>query len=266
MISVIIATKNGRSTIQKAIDSVLAQSIFSDSLKTLYSGAEIVVISDGSTDDVESFVSTAYPNSKFPVRVLRNEESVGPGKARKIAIEATNNAYIAILDDDDWWINAQKLENQIFYLESHPNIAVVGAQKTEFVNESGKHLFWYTHRTDPKDIHDNMLIRCPIINSSVVFKKSAYDHVGGYSDLRLAEDYDLWLRIGQVADIVNIPETETAYTLRKNSASGSNGTHSTKLAVTVLHLVQKYKREYPNYHKALLKAYLRIIRKFIFGF
>lgn len=255
MITTIIATKNGKSYIKNALDSVFKQTAAS------LPGFEVIVISDGSTDDTLDFVRSRFPT----VVTLENKESVGPGKARATAINSAKNKYIAIIDDDDSWINENKLKNQIDFLESHPNCVAVGAQKTEFVSEAGTHLFWYYHKTDPKVIHNRMLISCPIINSSVIFRKDAYDKVGGLSDMRLAEDYDLWLRMGQIGDICNIPNTETRYTLRKNSASGSNGKHSTKLAVTVLKLVQKYRNAYPNYYKALFKAYLRIIRKALIG-
>lgn len=259
MISVIIATKNGSKTIKKAIDSVLMQSVFKDSVK--YPGAEIIIISDGSTDGVVDYIKQTFAANLGRIHILENSQSVGPGRARAQAIKQSHNPYIAILDDDDWWLNPNKLQNQIEFLDAHPHTAVVGAEKTQFVSESGNQLFWYTARTDPTQIHNNMLIRCPLVNSSVVFRKKIYDSVGGLSDLRLAEDYDLWLRIGQVSEITNIPDTETAYTLRKNSASGSNGKHGTALARTVLMLVKKYRHAYPNYYKGLLKGYVRIIRK-----
>ncbi len=275
MISVIIATKNGSKTIKKAIDSVLGQSIFKNQTvgtdtttsAPILNGAEIIVISDGSTDGVADYIRQTFASESTSglIKILENKESVGPGAARRIAIASAQNHYIAILDDDDWWLNPDKLKNQIEFLEAHPSIAVVGAEKTEFVNEDGKHMFWYSALQNPEENHARMLMRCPVINSSVVFRKSVYDSVGGLSDLRLAEDYDLWLRIGQVAGIANIPNTETSYTLRKNSASGSNGKHSTALAKTVLMLVKRYRHAYPNYHKALLIGYVRIIRKALIG-
>jgi len=263
MISVIIATKNGEKYIAGAIQNALSQSVAIKNAENPanFPGFEIIAISDASTDKTASIV-TDLAKTEPRIKLIELSVNLGPGGARAKGIAQSKNPYIAILDDDDSWINPKKLENQIQYFETHPETVVVGAERTEFVSESGKHLWWYSARTDAKVIHDNMLVRCPIINSSVVFRKDIYDKVGGLSDLRLAEDYDLWLRMAQVGDIVNIKDTETRYTLRSNSASGSNGKDRVKLALVVLTLVKKYRHAYPNYGKALLKAYLRIIRKF----
>ncbi len=265
MISVIIATKNGEKYIANAIKNALSQTVAvqNQSNPSQFPGFEIIVVSDGSTDKTAEIVKGMIA-SDSRIKLIELTENVGPGTARAKGISQSKNPYIAILDDDDSWINLSKLENQISFLESNPKAVVVGAEKTEFVSGSGTHLRWFFHKTDPEIIHAEMLLRCPIINSSVVFRKDAYEKVGGLSNLRLAEDYDLWLRMGKIGDIVNIKDAETRYTLRTNSASGSNGKDRVKLALVVLDLVRKYKDDYPNYRKALIKAYIRIARKFLF--
>lgn len=258
MISVIIATKNGAKNVCGAIQNALDQTVAKDSIR--FQGFEIIVVSDGSTDETVSLIKGRFPSTLFPsVRVLELTENIGPGFARKAGVELSQNKYIAVLDDDDRWINPKKLENQIIFLEKNPNIVAVGAQKTEFITEEGKHILWYFNSTDPEIIRNNMLIRNPIVNSSVVYRKDAYDKVGGYNNLRLSEDYDLWLRLGLIGDIANIKDTETAYTFRKNSMSGSNGAQSTKIAQIVLNQIREYKNKYPNYWIAVIKGYIRLI-------
>ena len=258
MISVIIATKNGAKHVCGAIQNALDQTVAKDLVR--FQGFEIIVISDGSTDETVSLVKSTFPTTLFPnVRVLELKENVGPGLARKAGIELSANKYIAVLDDDDRWINPKKLENQVIFLEKNPNVLVVGAQKTEFITEEGKHILWYFNNTDPKVLRNLMLARNPIVNSSVVYRKEAYDKVGGYKDLRLSEDYDLWLRLGLIGDIANIEGAETAYTLRKNSTSGSNGSQSALVAKTVLKQIKEYKGKYPNYWIAAAKGYARLL-------
>ncbi len=261
MISVIIATKNGEKYIARAILNALEQSVALANKQdpAQYPGFEVVIVSDGSTDNTVSIVhDLALKDPR--IRLIELTQNIGPGAARSKGIENSKNPYIAILDDDDMWINPKKLENQLDAFVKNPTVVVVGAEKTEFVKEDATHMFWHMHKTDPKIIHDEMLLRCPIINSSVMFKREAYDTVGGLSDMRLAEDYDLWLRLAKIGDIINIPGAETQYTVRANSASGSNGKAKVKIAIVVLSLVKKYRKDFPNYHKALIKAYLRILK------
>lgn len=281
MISTIIATKNGEKYIRRAIQSALDQSIAAD--PTMYPGFEIIVISDASSDNTANIVremiaadagilnndtrSTIATIENQPrIKLIELNINVGPGAARAKAISESNpaNKYIAILDDDDEWINPKKLENQIAFLEHNPSVAAVGATKTEFATENGKRLFWYTNSSNPKTLHKNMLMRCPLVHSSTVFRKDIYEKVGGYTEMRLAEDYDLWLRMGQIADIANISDAETRYTARTNSTSGSNGKSRITLTLVVIGLVKKYGKCYPRYYTALLKGYLRIGWKWIF--
>lgn len=262
MISVIIATKNGEKHVLHAIQSALSQSVAQENLvdRTKYPGFEIVVVSDGSTDKTAEVVRKASEKDSR-IKLVELTTNVGPGLARGKGIDSTNpdNQYVAILDDDDEWINPDKLKNQITFLEAHTNVLVVGAQKTEFISESGKHILWYYNNTNPAYLRQNILAQNPIVNSSSVYRKDAYKKVGGYTDLRLSEDYDLWLRLGLMGDIANIEGAETRYTLRKSSMSGSNGAQARKMAQIVLRQIRQYKDKYPNYWIAALKGYARLI-------
>ena len=257
MISVIIATKNGEKYIARAIQSALSQSVALENLldSSKYPGFEIVVISDGSTDKTVEIVRTASAKDSR-IRLIELTTNVGPGLARNQAILQSKNSYIALLDDDDIWTNTNKLKNQIAYLEENQNVILVGSEKTEFTRENGEHLRWIINETNPENIRKNMLSYNPIITSSAVFRKKIFDEVGGFKSMYLAEDYDLWLRMGLYGDISNVSNSETIYTMRDGSASKIR---NMDMAKAVLNLVKEYRHQYPNYFISLLKAHARII-------
>ncbi|WP_265110944.1 glycosyltransferase family 2 protein [Halosolutus halophilus] len=102
-VSVIIPTYNRASTLPRAIDSALEQTI--DDL-------EVVVVDDGSTDETES-VLAAYEDSR--VRPVIHATNQGANVARNTGIEHARGEHVAFLDSDDEW-HPEKLERQLAIL------------------------------------------------------------------------------------------------------------------------------------------------------
>ena len=272
MISTIISTKNGSPYICRAIDSVLAQI---PALKALSPSCdlELIIVSDGSTDDtadvVRGKIATATrlgQASDGQIKLIELKKNIGPGLARNLAIlggdaegqsyPEASGEYIALLDDDDVWTDPKKLANQKVFLDIDEDVVLVGASKVEFVTEENKHVKYFLGGRDALNIRKNMLVSNPVITSSVLFRASVFKVVGGFENMYLAEDYDLWLRMGLAGQIINIDGADTKYTVRKGNASN---TRTLELNKAVLSLIKMYKDRYPNYIPALLKAYARII-------
>lgn len=102
IVSVIIPAYNAADTLERAIQSVLRQTMPS---------FEIVVVDDASTDmtlQIAHRIATEHPR----VRVLHNPSNVGPAASRNHAIDHTSGAWIALLDADDMWL-PQRLEELV---------------------------------------------------------------------------------------------------------------------------------------------------------
>ncbi len=265
MISVIITTKNGGRFLSKSVASVLMQT---------NADFELLIVSDGSTDDTAEVAhNLAASDSLSRVLVIELKDNIGPGLARDMAIKKAKGEYIALLDDDDIWLSKNKLHNQTEYLNAHPDTVLVGASKVEFVRLRDKsaagaadgsatgtgdpvHEFWLNQEKDSEKIRQNMLSYNPVITSSVMFRKGIYIKVGGFKPMYLAEDYDLWLRMGQIGKISNVDGADIAYTVRDN---GATRMRRVEMAKIVTGLVNEYKNKYPGYLKAILKAYARVV-------
>lgn len=245
MISVIIATKNGSPTIETSIKSIQSQT---------EKDLEIIVISDASTDDTEEKVRKMSEEDSR-IKLFTLSENVGPGKARTLAIEKSQGELIAILDDDDLWISSEKLETQKKFLEENPDHILVGADHVRFVDEEGKLLFIFESEKTDDEIRRHILLHNPFVTSSVLFKKEAYLKAGGFSELRLAEEYELWLKMGVFGKFANLRNCETEYTQR---ASGLTLSRRQKMNKIHLMLVKRHNNDYPLYTLALIKAYLRV--------
>jgi glycosyltransferase involved in cell wall biosynthesis len=109
--SVIIPARNAAPTIERAIRSVLCQTL---------PASEILVIDDGSTDGTVEGVE-ACGNSN--IRILPSTATRGAGGARKTGVAHAKSEWIAFLDADDWW-EPRKMETQLALLRSSERYAV----------------------------------------------------------------------------------------------------------------------------------------------
>jgi glycosyltransferase involved in cell wall biosynthesis len=99
-ISVVLPTRNRAGLLRRAIDSVLAQT---------WRDFELIVVDDASSDDTPALLGAlAEPR----LRVIRREANAGAAAARNAGIAVARGAYVAFIDDDDFWL-VQKLDKQV---------------------------------------------------------------------------------------------------------------------------------------------------------
>lgn len=181
-VSVIIPTYNRSGLLIRALESVMAQT---------YRNFEVIVVDDGSTDDTAARLK-AY-QSGVPVRIIRTANR-GAAAARNTGAEAAVGLWIAFLDSDDCWMK-QKLEKQIRYTHSHPDIRLVYTRERWI--RSGVHV---NPPKAYKKYSGNVFLRCLpvclIAPSSALMQLSLFREVKGFDPAYpVCEDYDLWLKI-----------------------------------------------------------------------
>jgi len=110
LVSVIIPTYGRSELLDRAIDSVLAQT---------YDNIEIIVVDDNNSNSehrkhTENVLQKYLQNGQAVY--LKHEKNVGGSAARNTGIKASKGEYVALLDDDDEWF-PEKIEKQISYFE-----------------------------------------------------------------------------------------------------------------------------------------------------
>jgi glycosyltransferase involved in cell wall biosynthesis len=114
LVSVVIPVYNRASTIGRAIESALAQTV---------PPLEVVVVDDGSTDDTSGVVATMAARD-VRIRLLRAKVNRGGAAARNLGLAAAKAELVAFLDSDDEWL-PQHLERRISALQAEPRPALV---------------------------------------------------------------------------------------------------------------------------------------------
>lgn len=216
-VSVIMPCFNAAPYIGAALRSVLSQP-----------GADldVVVVDDGSSDGSVDLVRATFPQ----VRVL-TQRNQGPARARNAGIAAAQGDWIAFLDADDIWL-AGKLQAQF------DAMALVPGARMSYTAwhvwpcldaEPDPALVAELRAADAKDprwqgatgwIYPDLLLDCVVWTSTVLMQRSLIDEIGVFeADLRIGEDYDLWLRASRVTPIVRVPRPLALYRMHPHNTT-----------------------------------------------
>lgn len=222
-VCVVIAAKNARDTIARAIRSALNQP----------ETAEVFVIDDGSSDGTADASRSADDNTGR-LHVVTFEKNRGPAAARNHAIAISRSPILAILDADDFFF-PDRLKNLLAQKDWDfiaDNIAFVDEERA-----AGAHLVLDNFPPAPRNLTLSEFIQGNISKRGVrrgeigflkPLMRRAFlnQHRLHYRDeLRLGEDYDLYARaLTKGARYTIIHSCGYGAVVRGNSLSGSHRT------------------------------------------
>lgn len=178
-VSVIIPTHNRAERLEKAIQSVLAQT---------YSNVELIVIDDGSTDNTSEILEKYDPQIKH-YSILHS----GVSAARNIGIKKASGEWLAFLDSDDYWLE-EKLEKQLKFMVEKDYLVSQTGEK--WLRDGNWVMKGERHRKHNGWIFKYCLPLCVVTPSAVIMDRKVIDDVGYFDEsLPACEDYDMWLRV-----------------------------------------------------------------------
>lgn len=168
-------------------DIVLLKESIRSIINQTYKNFELVLIDDGSENDLNSIVKEF--NDKR-IKLYKNEKNCGLVYSLNKALNKAKGVYIVRMDTDDYSYK-DRLSKQVEFMEKNPQYTVVGGNVDYFDgNEIWGRTNFYGNITREKIMNGS-----PLIHPSIIAKKRELLKVGGYPDYNRCEDYALWIEL-----------------------------------------------------------------------
>ncbi|MDD3304945.1 MAG: glycosyltransferase [Bacilli bacterium] len=204
-VSVIIPFYNRIDLVLNAINSVIKQT---------YKNLEILIIDDGSSEDVSKIKKLITKDKR--INYIRLNKNKGASNARNVGIDKATGEYIAFLDSDDLF-EKDKIAKQLHQLVLYDfNVSHTSYLRKGFDKELEIHSGTLNGKAIPTIIHN-----CGIATPTVMIKKDFLDK-NNYrfnTSLTIGEDTCFWLEILRNTNILGIDELLTTVNVLDTSAA-----------------------------------------------
>ena len=218
LVSVVINSFDRFNYLMNAIDSVKNQS---------YKNFELILINDDSNE--KEYYEYKFPDFIKKIDVKRDELPKWSGSRQaliNLGASHSKGEYIALLDDDDFWL-PNKLEFQIQkMLENNSKFSSTEGyfgegpydKESKYKLYNREHFFKILKKKYRKTNYiksglfptywnyDFLKIHNCVIKSSVIIEKNLFNTLGGFRGLPKNADYDCWLGLLQLTDLLYVDE------------------------------------------------------------
>jgi glycosyltransferase involved in cell wall biosynthesis len=199
-VTVLMPVYNGEQYLREAIDSILCQT---------FQDFEFLIIDDGSSDHSIDIINS-YQDTR--IALIKNEINLGLVLTLNKGLSLAKGEYIARMDADDISF-CDRLENQIAFLDTNPDVSLLGTN-AQIIDSEGNPQGFCNVISGYELIKWQMCFSSPFIHPSVIFRSQIIDKVNGYTSEAIkgrekysGEDYDLWRRISKISQVDNLQKT-----------------------------------------------------------
>ena len=229
--------------LRESIESILNQT---------FQEFELIIIDDGSANDVESIVKT-YKDSR--IVFYKNEQNLGVAKTRNRLLDLAKGEYCAWQDADDIAL-PQRLEKQIEYLDANPSISAVGSNWERFPN---KMISKYLEHPKAIDFVAGCVLSQPTAMLRIADFRKYYLKYN--PELLTSEDYDLWARGVRYLSYASLQEPLLKYRTSGNSLYHRANKYAYKIDKKIKYELLETLTENPKLQKEILKAVTSCYKK-----
>lgn len=180
--SVVVPIYNSSVYLEESMASILSQT---------YGNMEVIAIDDGSSD-ASGKILKKYKDRR--VRIVTHAKNRGLVRTLNEGVEKARGKYIVRMDPDDV-AEKNRIQKQVEYMETHPEIDILGSWITVF----GVHNYlWNVHKSH-EYIEAKLLFENSLPHPALILRKNSLTSSGlryeeGYAG---AEDYMLWSKLAE---------------------------------------------------------------------
>lgn len=237
-------SKENPDFLRQSLESIFNQTLFPD---------EVVLVEDGPLTEGLYSIIREYKKRYPQFIIVTLNKNGGLGNALNIGMDHCSHELVARMDTDDICIS-NRFEKQIAYMNTHPDIVVLGGQISEFIGNPENIVGYRNVPINPDKCRKYYQDRDPLNHMTVMLRKSAVMSVGNYQPWHLNEDTYLWGRLLKAGyKMANLSDILVNVRVGKNMYARRGGWKYFKSDVTIL----RWKRDNNlSSKKRFLKNYL----------
>lgn len=248
-VSVLMPIWNTREDhLREAMESILNQS---------FKDFEFLILNDSPDNTKLDEIVASYNDPR--IRYARNEQNMGITPSRNKLLKMAEGEYIAIFDHDDI-SEPTRLEKQVAYLDTHPEVGVLGSWVGEFPREKT-----VRYPENDGEIRMGFMWGCVVPHSAAMVRREllSRNQISYEEKFSPSEDYALWCRLIPHTQFHNLPEVLFRYRMHANNTSKKQATKMDNATYAIRAFV---KADNPELYEEYLQRAEHTTRIKLFGF
>jgi glycosyltransferase involved in cell wall biosynthesis len=200
-ISVLMSAYNSERYVRQAVESILNQT---------FRDFELILIDDGSKDASPAILK-ALADRDSRIRLIARENK-GLTRTLNEAFSLARAPLVARMDADDVSM-PERFAKQVAYLSAHSECVCVGS-RVDLIDPLGSVFRTSDHKLAHQEIDAGLLkgIGWSIVHPVAMMRRDAIEKVGGYREqFETSQDLDLFLRLGEIGKLANLPDVLLQY-------------------------------------------------------
>jgi len=202
MVDIIIPAYNAHETLERTLNSILNQ--------TMYSKIKIILVDDNSEKNYDDIINKF--SGLLDIKYFKMDKNIGPGAARQFGVDNSNGSYIMFVDADDILTDALAIREMSNYMNQNHNCAVISAAFLE-ESEIGK---MFMHNNEMVSLCAKLYRRSFLQKNDLVISSGYF-----YEDLEFNTKIRLSLKDKEYIQFMN-DKIIYIWKFNKNSATRKN--------------------------------------------